>query len=755
MEAGHKPAIFVFATAYHPFIGGAEIAIQEVARRLAGEFSLYIITARMRRDLPRREARPEGIVIRVGFGTPFDKWLLPFAAPFIFFRERSGTRAILWGMDISAGSLAAAFTNLLSPKTPFIFTIQYGYGGGRLRRGRFGAIGKSFSWMLGRADAVTAISKYLAMEAANFGYSRPVELLPNGVPLEAFLRTRARTERNGPSIIITTSRLVPKNGVDVLIRAVAEIRKSRPDIRCHILGDGPERPSLEALARSLGIASSVIFFGGVANDEVPRHLAEADVFVRPSRSEGMGNAFVEALASGLPIVGTPVEGVLDIIDDGKTGLFAKVDDPTDVAEKTMHLLRDRALSRRIVEAGGAMVRERFSWDAIASGYAGVFRAALLPRILIATPMLPPDIGGPGAYAKHLAKELVTKGHKVYILRYGAKRRANTFPGMEVHTVSSGIPSWVKHFFYLFRAWRLLAHCDAAIALDPFIVGMPAATACWLRRKPVLFRLEGDFLWEMYAERTERDVTLREFYETISFSRLSLKECIIYLLLKFLFRGFLRPSRIIFSSPWRRDIFQNGYILKANQSAVITPLWPQPHGGSRVRYRTFVFAGRFVRVKNIPRLIRAFAAAAPADMRLELIGDGPERVHLEAIIKNQGLGDRVVIRPPLPHAELRERIARAHAFVLPSLSDVSPNVILECIASGTPFLLTKETGFYETLKEVGVFVDPLDEHDIEVKLRILLDPRSRAVYQERLAKFDGGRSWGAVANDWLELIRASV
>src|SRR3989338_5136595 len=155
-----KPTIFICTTAYHPFIGGAEIAVQEVARRLAGEFRFFILTARMRRDLPKREVRPEGTVIRIGFGTSFDTWLLPLALPFVFFREHRNARVALWGMDISTGALGAAFIKLLSPRTPFIFTIQYGYGGGRLRRGRLGAVGKAIGGVLRRADSGTAILRH-------------------------------------------------------------------------------------------------------------------------------------------------------------------------------------------------------------------------------------------------------------------------------------------------------------------------------------------------------------------------------------------------------------------------------------------------------------------------------------------------------------------------------------------------------------------------------------------------------------------
>ncbi|MDP3727239.1 MAG: glycosyltransferase family 4 protein, partial [bacterium] len=747
-----KPTIFACTTAYHPFIGGAEIAIQEVARRLAGEFRFFILTARMRRDLPPREARPEGTIIRIGFGTSFDKWLLPLALPFVFFRERGGVRGALWGMDVSTGALAAAFTSLLSPRTPFVFTIQYGYGGGRLRHGRFGAIGKAFGWMLGCADAVTAISNYLREEAACFGYRRSVTLLPNGVPLEAFFRVRAPAKPDGPPVIITTSRLVPKNGVDILIRAVVEMRKAVPEVRCHILGSGPERARLEELARTLGVAPAIKFFGDVPYGDVPRHLAMADVFVRPARSEGMGNAFIEALAAGLPIVGTPVEGILDIIEDGKTGLFAKVDDPADVAEKTLRLLRDPGLCRRIADAGGAMVRERFSWDGIASGYAGVFRRALLPNILIATPMLPPDIGGPGAYARRLAEEFIRRGCRVSLLSYGSKGVRGIPGAVREIRIPLGAPALARMLRFGVVAWLMLRQSDIAIALDPVGVGWPLAIACRMRGKPFIIRVEGDALWERYVERTGEELTLKRFYEMVSNLILNSRERARCRMSR---RVFPRARRIVFSSRWREAIFASGNPLRPDQTALIASPFPRPGGGTAKREPVFVFAGRLVRVKNISRLIRAFLSAAGPGYRLELVGDGPERPEIEKEIRRADASSRISVVGSLPADALLKRIARARALVLPSFSDVSPNIILECMAAGTPFLLTRETGFYETLKGAGVFVDPLNENDIAGKLHILMDGEAYTAERERLLKFNGARSWEAVAGEWLNLIQASL
>lgn len=750
-----KPTIFAFTTAYHPFIGGAEIAIQEIAERLKHQCRFFIITARMKRELPSREARPEGVVVRVGMGREVDKWLFLFLGPIAAFRElsRAGAgKVLLWGMDISAGSVAAAVVKRLRPDARFVLSVQYGYGGERIRRGRFGLIGRAYRFMLGSADAVTAISRFLAETAGQFGYRRRVEIIPNGAALERFRVKRTRRMDPLHPVVITTSRLVPKNGVDVLIRAIAEVQKSAPGIGCRILGDGPERTSLEALAKMLGVAGQTEFLGNVPNADLPRYLAEADIFVRPARSEGMGNAFVEALAAGLPIIGTPVEGILDIITDKETGLFSGVDDPADVARKIIELVRNPDLARRIVANGRAMVEQRFSWEAIAAAYGRLFNGQLASRILIATPMLPPDIGGPGTFAARFAGECIRSGHTVSVLRYGTRDPHPLSGVIRQISISLHAPVVLRHLRYAYAAWRMLARNDIALALDPVAVGWPLAMACRLRRKPFLIRIEGDSLWERYVSRTGEELTLRQFHDALPQLTLSRRERAWHRISR---RVFSQAAGLVFSSRWREEIFRISYPLRSGPAVLILPAWPATAKRRREADRVLVFAGRFVRVKNLARLIRAFAVAAGHEWRLLLIGDGPERERLLSEISNQGLEDRVRVVPPMAHEELLKRIASAHAFVLPSLSDVSPNVILECMAAGTPFLMTRESGFHEALKDIGLFVRPLDEQDIAVALRQLCDPAVYGTLVKRLAGFRGARSWEAVASDWLKLIAEYV
>lgn len=765
MTSMDKPTVFVFSTAYHPFVGGAEIAIQEIAKRLKDQFRFFIITARIRRDLPRVEEREEGIVIRVGFGTRFDKFLVPLWGTVITFRLMRRARPVLfWPVMVTFASGIPYIVNILRfwDRIPILLTLQEGDSEAHIRARRLGFIQLSWHLALRRTDSLHTISRYLADLAVRYGWRGPTDVIPNGVNIEQFGRDYSADEkmavrrelgvRPDETIIITTSRLAEKNAVDVLIRACGEVVAGNPDwkLRLVIVGDGEKRPGLEQLAERLGLSERVMFAGAVPYTLIPRYLSIADIYCRPSRSEGLGSAFLEAMAAGIPVIATPVGGIPDFLRDGENGLFVRVDDPSDLARKIQTLLLNRDLRSGLIANAKGTIAERYQWDDIAAAFQNLFQKLIerraRPRILIATPIFPPAIGGPATYAKNLAEQLSARGFPVSVLTYGAATGSG--PGISVRRVSSRIPSGLKHFVYFFKAFQMLSRSDVVLAFDPFIVGVPVACARFLRRTPMLVRVEGDFLWETYAERTRRDLTLAGFYRALPRLDTAMKERLVYALSRFVFRS---AERLVFSSQWRADIFKKGYGRKSNQACMISSPWPNGVRSAKTRESVVLFAGRLVWVKNLPRLIQAFLAVAPRGWKLEIIGDGPMRRDLERIIRDGHRGEKIVIRSSLSRHALLERITSVRAFVLPSLSEVSPNVILDCIMTGTPFILTRETGFYEMLKDVGLFIDPLNLHDLELKLQQLVNPKDYTEYHDRLLRFHETHTWDEVANAWIALI----
>ncbi|MBB0244966.1 glycosyltransferase [Streptomyces alkaliphilus] len=176
-------------------------------------------------------------------------------------------------------------------------------------------------------------------------------------------------------VVVCVSRLVPRKGQDTLIRAMPRILQSHPDTVLLIVGDGPYRNDLERLAERHGVTAAVRFTGAVPAARLPAHHGVGDVFAMPCRTrrggldvEGLGIVYLEASATGLPVVSGDSGGAPDAVLDGETGWIVRAGVP-DAAERTAErvvaLLDDPELRRRTGERGRAWVEERWRWDLIA------------------------------------------------------------------------------------------------------------------------------------------------------------------------------------------------------------------------------------------------------------------------------------------------------------------------------------------------------------------------------------------------------
>ncbi|OGF69754.1 hypothetical protein A3H65_03955 [Candidatus Giovannonibacteria bacterium RIFCSPLOWO2_02_FULL_45_14] len=334
-----RGTIVIFSTAYLPLVGGAENAIKGITDYVA-DFHHILLTARLKKSLPKSEKMGNITVYRLGFGSRFDKLLLPFLSTIKFTSlKREFEQPILfWGMMASYGSLGAWLLKFFYPKIPFLLTIQE--GDREWERNRF--------WwrvILEKVDYVTAISSFLLIKVREMGYRGKAEIIPNGVDLNRFANKDLRI-KNGQAII-SVSRRVHKNGIDILEKAFEIVKKKFPDAELRIISDAK-------------------------HEDVPRYLHEAYVFVRPSRSEGLGISFLEAMAAGLPIIATSVGGIRDFLIDRETGLEIKVDDPEDLAKKIELLFTDKALRERLVKNGLKLVEEKYQWSKIARDMNKIF-----------------------------------------------------------------------------------------------------------------------------------------------------------------------------------------------------------------------------------------------------------------------------------------------------------------------------------------------------------------------------------------------
>jgi glycosyltransferase involved in cell wall biosynthesis len=187
-----------------------------------------------------------------------------------------------------------------------------------------------------------------------------IATVPNGVDASLFATTRARRPRRRVTIV---ANLHAQKGHDVLIDAAPEILRRFPDASFEIVGSGPERANLLARADAQGVAAAFQFVGH--DDDIPQRLKDADVFVLPSRTEAFPNAALEAMSAGLPLIASGVGGLLELVDDGRTGLLVPPGDP-------------RALGDRLGKSASHDV-QRYSYSRMTSSFELLYVAELNRR----------------------------------------------------------------------------------------------------------------------------------------------------------------------------------------------------------------------------------------------------------------------------------------------------------------------------------------------------------------------------------------
>ncbi|GAA3067055.1 hypothetical protein GCM10020000_59150 [Streptomyces olivoverticillatus] len=183
---------------------------------------------------------------------------------------------------------------------------------------------------------------------------------------------RARLGLADRPVVVCVSRLVPRKGQDTLIEAMPRILAAVPDAVLLLVGGGPYEGELRKRAEEAGVAHAVRFTGAVPWEELPAHFGAGDVFAMPCRTrrggldvEGLGIVYLEASATGLPVVVGDSGGAPDAVLDGETGYVVRGGSPAEAADRIVTLLRDPELRRRMGERGREWVEERWRWDLLA------------------------------------------------------------------------------------------------------------------------------------------------------------------------------------------------------------------------------------------------------------------------------------------------------------------------------------------------------------------------------------------------------
>lgn len=342
--------IVIFSAFLTPFRSGAEACAEEIPLELKDHFNFVIITAKLRSSLPRHD-KLKGVipVVRVGLGLPIDKWLYPFLAPFA--AKKFNPDIVHAVLETFAG-LALLLSRFTLPKAKRILTLQ--------------TTNRSFlkSAIIRSAHKVTAISSVLVAAAKRAG--KKAELIPNGISLRA-IQDAADWNKKVSGRVLFVGRLEKMKGVDTLLKAFAEISL---ESTLHIVGDGSQRKVLEQLTEELKLSSRVTFLGHLSATKLHDEYAEAEIFCGLSRSEALGNVFLEAQAAACAVVATNVGGIPEIVSDG---ILVEPEDVHGAANAIQKLLDDTAL-RHLFAMNGKKHAMDFDWSSIARHYANLYQS---------------------------------------------------------------------------------------------------------------------------------------------------------------------------------------------------------------------------------------------------------------------------------------------------------------------------------------------------------------------------------------------
>lgn len=389
-----KKKILIFSLAYYPkHIGGAEVAIKEITDRISPEeYEFHLLCNRFDSILPKEEKIGNVHVHRIGISTKnpsmsdlrklplhlnkvLYQWLAFYEAKKL---HRKHHFDAIWAMMAHSTGIPAGKFKKVFPGVKYVLTLQEGDPPEYIEN-KMKMFGRAFDEAFTRADVIQVISTFLGRWAKRKGFQGDPIHIPNAVNTAHFaqeystdqLREVRREFGYGDDdvLLVTTSRLVYKNAVDDVVRAIALLPEN---LKFIVFGTGPDEEKLKTLIATLGVSTRVQLRGQIGHVEMPKYLKACDIFIRPSRSEGMGNSFVEAMAAELPVIATQEGGIADFLFDAKknpekgtTGWAVDTDSPEQIRDAVLDIITSPSRTSDVVARARAMAFEKYDWNLIA------------------------------------------------------------------------------------------------------------------------------------------------------------------------------------------------------------------------------------------------------------------------------------------------------------------------------------------------------------------------------------------------------
>ncbi len=356
------------------------------------------------------------------------------------------------------------------------------------------------------------------------------------------------------------------------------------------------------------------------------------------------------------------------------------------------------------------------------------------KIVLATGIYPPEIGGPATYVEKLARRLLSRGVQVIIVAYGEQESVQSpMPVLRVSRKGGMFARWMRYAAVLRECG---ADADIIYAFSSISCGVPLWLARLKHPRKVL-RLGGDFLWERYTDKGGL-LSLSDWYDT----KPRLQGAMNGLLQTF--------DHIVFSSTFQEQLYEKVYSTLPLHHVIENAL-PDGTPVLHERHEPFklLFLGRFVGFKNLGSLILALHDLP--EVTLTMVGEGPLQEKMKQLTISEGITDRVTFVPAQSGDEKQEMFLTHDLLVLPSFTEISPNTALEARSLGLPVLLTEQTGLSRQLSDAAQLRPLRAPRDIVNAIRDI--EQSYGIIASRAASALPSRSWDTVADEHIALFRS--
>lgn len=708
----HQKNVVMLSTFFHPFTSGAEMCAQELARHIheRDTYSLTVVTARLSRTIPREDVYYGVRVIRVGVGhATLDKFLFPFLAVFTTWRLKP---SLVHAIMESYAGIALMLYTLLFPRTRTLLTLQSGDLDEKA--------GKGFPVWLWRMmhrvpDQVTAISHALYDRAVNLG-SKKVSLIYNGVHSAELRAIAARTPlfHDGRIHIGCIARLSPEKGVEELVAAMALVADVTDQVVVHCIGDGVLRSTLEALIAKHQLQHTVILHGRLPHEETMSIMAACHYAIVPSRAEGLGIVAIEALCLGKGVIATNVGGLPDVVTPD-VGVLVEPRNPRALADAIISVARGELLTEVTVECAQRRA-QMFEWDAIFTQYDTVYQMLLAPRLVFATGIYPPEKGGPATYVPIIDKVLQNHNWDTHVVTYGS---VETIRDDHVTVIerSNVLSNYVRYC----RAVYAYARCaDLVYVQDMGSAGLPAMIACTVARTPYVLKVVGEQAWER-AQRRGLTTDSLDAFQNKQYDFVTEMIRVVGHSVASQARLVITPSVYLKTivmkwgvSAQKVQVVYNGVAVARHREDI--PDFPEGD--------VILVVARLVPWKQIDRIMHALTLVHEhyPDVRLCIVGDGPEEKNLKQLVREKGLAGAVLFMGSLSHGQVRFCMEHARMMVNDSQYEGLSHSIVEAFHAGLPVIASRAGGNPELVIDgvTGLLVDSQDDDGLAGAIMTVLN-----------------------------------